>query len=111
MFCPNCKYEYEKDITTCPDCGEKLVEKLDEEKHPEFDMAVLTDVNNEIEGITLISMLEEKNVECFLRNNLLPHSRTILSTNPKVSFATVLVNNKKLEQAKEILEDFKKNIK
>ncbi len=110
MFCPNCKYEYEKGVTTCPDCGEKLVEKLEEEKHPEFDSIELADVNNEVEGMTLISMLEENDIECFLRNNLLPHSRTVLRSNSKASFATVFVNKKKLTEAKEILEDFKKSI-
>ncbi len=28
MFCPSCKYEYQEGIRVCPDCNEKLVDKL-----------------------------------------------------------------------------------
>jgi len=27
-FCPNCKYEYKAEITSCPDCDEKLLAVL-----------------------------------------------------------------------------------
>ena len=27
-FCPKCKYEYNQTVSTCPDCGEKLVAVL-----------------------------------------------------------------------------------
>ena len=30
-FCPKCRYEYNWGIGTCPDCDERLVEKLPEE--------------------------------------------------------------------------------
>lgn len=30
-YCPNCKYEYQDNIQECPDCGAKLVDKLEEE--------------------------------------------------------------------------------
>ncbi|MBI4553227.1 MAG: DUF2007 domain-containing protein [Candidatus Latescibacteria bacterium] len=30
-FCPDCEYEYEGDITVCPDCGATLVEALTEQ--------------------------------------------------------------------------------
>jgi hypothetical protein len=29
-FCPKCKYEYKAGTAACPDCGEKLVDKLPE---------------------------------------------------------------------------------
>jgi len=39
MFCPICRYEYNDDIYTCPDCGAELVDELpeiqEEEKEPE----------------------------------------------------------------------------
>lgn len=28
LFCPKCKYEYDTDIKTCPDCGSELVSEL-----------------------------------------------------------------------------------
>ena len=30
-YCPNCKYEYKDNIEECPDCGAKLVDKLEGE--------------------------------------------------------------------------------
>ncbi|MEA2030985.1 MAG: hypothetical protein U9N55_05245 [candidate division Zixibacteria bacterium] len=27
-FCPHCRYEYNPEVTVCPDCGEKLVSEL-----------------------------------------------------------------------------------
>lgn len=32
-FCPECRYEYRIGVTTCADCGAKLVDKLDENVH------------------------------------------------------------------------------
>ena len=31
-FCPKCRYEYILGIGECPDCGARLLEKLDEEE-------------------------------------------------------------------------------
>ena len=30
-FCPKCRYEYEEDVTSCPDCQEQLVDTLSDE--------------------------------------------------------------------------------
>jgi len=35
-FCPECKCEYVPGITTCPDCGVKLVEKQPQEKQADW---------------------------------------------------------------------------
>lgn len=34
-FCPKCRYEYKPEIWECPDCGIRLVEKLEEEEPEE----------------------------------------------------------------------------
>ena len=34
-FCPKCRYEYIDGIGDCPDCGVRLVEKLEEEESTE----------------------------------------------------------------------------
>ena len=44
-FCPKCRYEYKPEIWECPDCGVRLVEKLEEEA-PEEEL--ITDESTEI---------------------------------------------------------------
>ncbi len=34
-FCPSCRYEYKIGVTVCPDCNEKLVDRLPEKPKPE----------------------------------------------------------------------------
>ena len=36
MFCPNCRAEYQSDVTTCPDCELELVPELPEETPKEI---------------------------------------------------------------------------
>lgn len=31
-FCPKCRYEYKPEVWECPDCGVRLVEKLEEKE-------------------------------------------------------------------------------
>jgi predicted nucleic acid-binding Zn-ribbon protein len=110
MFCPNCGYEYGKDIKVCPDCGSKLVDKLPEEDQgtPEMETAELTEVENDMDADVIRGMLEEEGISSFLRTNVLPHSMVVLGTKKK--YGTIIVNKEDLEKAKEVLEDYKKGI-
>ena len=40
-FCPQCRYEYTKDIVKCPDCQVKLVQILPPEKVENFELVAL----------------------------------------------------------------------
>jgi hypothetical protein len=31
-YCPDCRFEYKKDVKKCPDCGATLVDRLEEEE-------------------------------------------------------------------------------
>ncbi len=103
MFCPNCKYQYKHGIIICPDCGEKLVEKLEEEPKLTFDTVELCDVEDEFQAQFLIFLLTENSIECFLRENFLSHSRVVLGEKRK--YGTVIVNKQKLEKAEELIKD------
>lgn len=57
-YCPDCKYEYERNIEYCSDCGAKLVDELEKEPHPEYDKEVfLANVSDEIQASIIISKL------------------------------------------------------
>ncbi|HVP06262.1 MAG TPA: hypothetical protein VMS71_00365 [Candidatus Acidoferrum sp.] len=47
-FCPKCRYEYQPDVTKCPDCDAWLVSSLPPEPEEEFDVP-----NDEREWIPL----------------------------------------------------------
>ena len=32
-FCPKCRFEYQPEIETCPDCGQKLTAELPDQEH------------------------------------------------------------------------------
>lgn len=35
MFCPECRYEYRRGFTECPDCNVQLVHELPEPERPD----------------------------------------------------------------------------
>ncbi len=104
MFCPNCKYEYKEGIFICPDCGEKLIEKLPENKILKFDTVELCEVEDEFQAYLITSLLEENEIENFVRENFLPHTRVVMGEKRK--YATIIVNKEKFEKAKEIIKNF-----
>jgi hypothetical protein len=69
-FCPSCRYEYRSGIDRCPDCGEKLVDKLPDpetEEQERYDWVPLARLNSydlaemvieamENEGIPVLSL-------------------------------------------------------
>ena len=113
MFCPNCLYEYGKDIKKCPDCGADLVPELppeDQGADPNLETAELTDVNDDIEADAIRSMLDEEGIYSFLKTNVLPHSNIILAgVFGKNIYGTIIINREDLEKAKKVLEDFRKS--
>jgi predicted nucleic acid-binding Zn-ribbon protein len=58
-FCPKCHYEYIFGIGECPDCGVRLVEKLDEET-PEEEESIESEEEESTEGIVEESSQSKK---------------------------------------------------
>ena len=66
-FCEVCKYEYVDDITICPDCGVKLVDKLPDEKNElegviDEELVTIFTTNDTIEATLVKEMLESSGI-------------------------------------------------
>lgn len=70
MFCPKCRFEYNPGIDQCPDCGEKLVDKLEEEcseiEESEGDWVLLYKTPNRILANFLMETLKQSGIDCVL---------------------------------------------
>lgn len=101
-FCPKCKYEYEKEIKTCPDCGSELVDELVIENH--FNNPVYYD--NNLEYLEkLKAFLIENNVKNVSINHEEDRDTYSLCTDTSSKYkATTLLNilfKEELEQEAE----------
>lgn len=108
MFCPVCLYEYNQGVNQCPDCGEKLVEKIPEEEQGDANLetAELCEVETELDAARLTAMLADQGIYSFIRSNVLPSSGLVLFAFKHRKMGTVIVNKEQLEAAKEVLKDF-----
>lgn len=72
MFCPVCKYEYKPGVKVCPDCEEKLVEKLPQEKHNENHTKIkfvpLPNLPGRVYADMIKDTLDAKGIPCYIRS-------------------------------------------
>jgi len=69
-FCPNCKYEYEEGVETCPDCGADLVDRLPEtqEARP-LKFVLLRDLPSRLYAEMLKGALEKEGITCIIKGD------------------------------------------
>jgi len=63
MFCPNCKYEYGKEATFCPDCQVDLVAQLPE--YTAVNPVRIKFVSNQSDAELVMNLLRENGIQCF----------------------------------------------
>ena len=101
-FCPICSSEYREGVQTCSDCGVKLVDKLEPEKHHEkFRDAYTTKAPAIAEMIK--EALEQEGIYCLLSNEL---GSAILPMAGESSEIKLLVQSNKLEEAHALIKSF-----
>ncbi len=61
-FCPNCKYEYNKDIKECPDCGAPLIDKLPEESFEDSEYVPLRSLPSRLYAEMLAEALKKEGI-------------------------------------------------
>lgn len=100
-FCPNCKFEYKPEIDICPDCGAKLVSKLEEEIIENIKYVPLRKVPTRLYAQMLQEALEEHDIPCLLKGDDMGVFLGALGTT-SVLPVTVWVPEELKEKAEEI---------
>jgi hypothetical protein len=71
-FCPKCHYEYEPGVAVCPDCDEKLVDRLpDEDAEKEYhDWVALARLHSPDIAEMVIESLRAKDIPAVLKSGV-----------------------------------------
>ncbi len=67
-FCPNCQYEYEASVKTCPECKIDLVEKLDDATPTDEDFVEIYATGTRLEADVIRGILEEEKLPVLVRD-------------------------------------------
>ena len=103
-FCPNCRFEYTKDVKVCPDCGESLVPELPElekEKVEDVQYVPLRKVPSRLYAEMLQEALEKQDIPCLSKGDDIGVFLGALGTT-SVLPVTVWVPKELKEKAEEI---------
>ncbi len=74
-FCPKCKYEYQPEISKCPDCGERLVANLpmepetDEYFSAQYDWTPVARITSPQYGQMILEVLRAKAIPAILSDS------------------------------------------
>ena len=108
MFCPVCESEYEPGITSCPDDGAELVERLTPEntvrEHSEARFVALHNVGSPAEAEMVNDILTQNGIRSAVQSGGLDALSPLLSsTSPG---AVVLVDERDYDRAMELYNAF-----
>ncbi len=113
-FCPKCRYEYKPDIWECPDCGVRLVEKLEDEESTNVKKEDSTQVMSLVPLKTLPTKIQADMLQEALENEgiisttkgdpRVPIHYSILWNQLLSGGITIWVSEKDLTRAKEIAD-------
>jgi hypothetical protein len=119
-FCPKCRYEYKPEIWECPDCGVRLVEKLEEKESSEnrekstdgktniestesLKFVPLRDIPSRIQADMLRGLLENAGIPSQIRG-LTSQGYIMTYFSSPLGGVTLWVPEKDLVRAKEIAD-------
>ena len=108
MFCPVCESEYEEGVTSCPDDGSALVERLTSENtlhdHSEASFVPLHNIGSPAEAEMVADILTQNGVRVAVQSGGADALSPLLSA--ASPGALVLVDERDLERAQELYASF-----
>ena len=108
MFCPVCESEYEAGVTSCPDDGSELVERLTPENtlhdHSEARFVPLHNIGSPTEAEMVADMLGQNGVRVAVQSGGSDALSPLLSS--ASPGALVLVDERDFDRARELYDSF-----
>ena len=108
MFCPVCESEYEEGVTSCPDDGSELVERLTPENtlhdHSEARFVPLHNIGSPAEAEMVVDILQQNEIRAAVQSGGADAFSPLLSS--ASPGALVLVDERDFDRARELYESF-----
>jgi hypothetical protein len=108
MFCPVCESEYEAGVTSCPDDGAELVERLTPENtvrdHSEARFVPLHNIGSPAEAEMVADILQQNGVRAAVQSGGADALSPLLSS--ASPGALVLVDERDFDRARELYDSF-----
>ena len=108
MFCPVCESEYEEGVTSCPDDGSELVERLTPENtvhdHSEARFVPLHNIGSPAEAEMVVDILQQNEIRVAVQSGGADALSPLLSA--ASPGALVLVDERDLDRARELYDSF-----
>jgi uncharacterized Zn finger protein (UPF0148 family) len=103
-YCPNCRFEYKKGVTKCPDCGATLVEKLPEEESAQgVDYVPLRSLPSRLYAEMLREALKKEGIPSFIKSDDIAITFPSYGTTSAVT-VTIWVPKEDVERSEEIAD-------